>query len=359
MFHPIKQSDMEALAAYQRQLWKHPKLRYLFFELTDKCNLHCRHCGSGCTEKNHAFLPYAEIEKILHSVAEHYEPRSIMICLTGGEPLLYLELYKVIAKARSLGFPIGITTNGTLIDEKAARCLAQADMNTVAVSLDGLKSEHEALRLSDGCFEKAVAGISALQRSGFFPQVITVVHRNNLSSLDALYQYLLRLGVDSWRLVSIDPIGRANVNRELLLNGGELKQLFAYIRSKRFDDNNPMEVTYGCSHFASLTFEREIRDFYFQCGAGTMVASVTAHGNIRACLDIERRPDLIQGNIYRDDFIDVWGNRFQAFRTDRTEKSEICRDCQWKSICLGDSAHTWDYDNYQPRYCAAKLIGEG
>ena len=43
MFHPIKQSDMEALAAYQRQLWKHPKLRYLFFELTVKLTF-----PSGC-----------------------------------------------------------------------------------------------------------------------------------------------------------------------------------------------------------------------------------------------------------------------------------------------------------------------
>ena len=40
------------------------------------------------------------------------------------------------------------------------------------------------------------------------------------------------LGLDSWRLVSIDPIGRANENSELLLDGKKLKELLDFIKSK-------------------------------------------------------------------------------------------------------------------------------
>ena len=81
-------------------------------------------------------------------------------------------------------------------------------------------------------------------------------------------------------------------------------------------------------------------------------------GNIGACLDIERRQDLVQGNIYKDDFIDVWENRFQGFRTNRALLSEKCSICEFKSICQGDSAHTWDYDANEPMFCVAKRMME-
>ncbi len=122
----------------------------------------------------------------------------------------------------------------------------------------------------------------------------------------------------------------------------------------RFDPGIEMEVTYGCSHFLSYTFEREVRDFYFQCGAGLMVGSVMANGNIGACLDIERRKDLIQGNAYEDDFLTVWKERFAPFRINRAEYSEYCAECKHKDVCGGDSAHTWDYDRLEPRYCFSR-----
>ena len=100
----------------------------------------------------------------------------------------------------------------------------------------------------------------------------------------------------------------------------------------------------------------EVRDFYFQCGAGILVGSIMANGDIGACLDIERRPELIQGNIRRDDFVDVWENRYQAFRRNRAEESAVCRDCEHREYCMGDSTHTWDFDRKEPRYCAVKRI---
>ena len=82
-----------------------------------------------------------------------------------------------------------------------------------------------------------------------------------------------------------------------------------------------------------------------------------ANGDIGGCLDIERRPELIQGNVYRDDFINVWETGFQMFRRDRTERSSKCRTCIHKNVCMGDSAHTWDYDMDEPGYCVAERLG--
>ena len=74
-----------------------------------------------------------------------------------------------------------------------------------------------------------------------------------------------------------------------------------------------------------------------------------AHGDIGGCLDIERRPELIQGNVYKDDFVNIWENKFKSFRTDKTRQSSRCSVCEHRKICMGDSLHTWDFDKNEPR----------
>jgi len=359
MDNNIKERDLSALAEYQRQLWNAPKLKYLFFELTDKCNLSCQHCGSKCTNRNSTFLPLEIVNKILHSVYAEYGTEDIMICITGGEPLLHPDLFDVIRLAKDMGFAVGMTTNGTLISKKNAALLSQAGLDTVAISIDGLSDTHDIFRNSLGSFERALYGALNLRDVGIEPQVITVVHKNNFIELDDMYHMFSEKGFYSWRLVSVDPIGRARMNQKILLDANELRGLYDFIKEKRFDKEATMEVTYGCSHFLTTEYENELRDYYFQCGAGTLVASVMANGDIGACLDIERRPDLIQGNAYEDDFVDVWENRFLVFRRDRTCDSEYCSKCKSKGICMGDSFHTWDFDNNKPLYCVKEMISGG
>ncbi len=358
MYHPIKEKNMRALAAYQRNLWREPKLTYLFFELTDKCNLNCMHCGSKCLSTNATYLDFQIILRTLKEVSEKYDPRNIMICVTGGEPMLHPDFIKVIAASHEYGFPVGITTNGTLIDDDMATNLLKAGLDTVTISIDGLESSHDELRCVSGAFIRAMKGVHALKKVGIEPQALTVVHKNNFHELEEIYQFLKKEDFYSWRVVNMDPIGRANDHADMLLDGEQLKKLYSFIREKRFNPENDMEVTYGCSHFVTYDYEREIRDYYFQCGAGTKVASIMANGNIVACLDIERRPELVQGNIYHENFCDVWENRFKLFRTDRTNESNKCSNCEHKGICMGDSAHTWNYDDNEPLYCVSEMLGE-
>ena len=344
---------MLRLAEHQKELFQKPQLRYLYFELTDRCNLSCLHCGSSCTFGNHTFLEYSVIERVLRDVAATYDPGEIMICLTGGEPLLHPDLCRVVALAHELGFAVGMTTNGTLIDRDTARCLAAAGLDTMAVSIDGVGPVHDGLRCREGAFDLALEGIRSMREAGIRPQALTVVHHGNIGHLEELFDFLQRNGFDSWRLVNMDPIGRGAQQRELLLSPNEMTQLFGFIRDKRFSQDSSMEVTYGCSHFVGFEYERMVRDYYFQCIAGTRTASVMANGDIGACLDIVRRPDLIQGNVYSDDFVKVWEERFQVFRRDRSKQSKTCSGCEYAPVCMGDSAHTWDYDRNEPGYCMA------
>ena len=273
--------------------------------------------------------------------------------------MLHPSICTVIKLAREAGFSVGITTNGTLIDPMLAYRLAFSGLDTVAVSLDGIGPIHDAFRRSEGAFERALHGIWSLRSAGLEPQVITVVHRDNIYHLNEMYCFLSELGIYSWRIVNMEPIGRALDHPELLLGSHETRMLLSFIRQKRYDLENEMEVTFGCSHFLSYEFEREVRDYYFQCGAGIQAASILANGDIVACLDVERREDLIQGNAYTDDFASVWKTRFQPFREDRSLKSNTCGRCEFRDACMGDSAHTWNYDANEPAYCVAGILRGG
>ena len=357
----IKIEDMQALAEYREGLRKKPRLMYLFFELTDACNLSCLHCGSGCSPENRRLLSFDVIRKTLDRVAEAYPVQSIMICLSGGEPLLHPQFFDVARYATSLGFSCGITTNATLITEDVAKRILDAGIGSVSISLDGLENAHNWLRNSSTAFARTVSGIVNMVSYGkgrCRVQATTVVHRRNFGELDAMYEFVSGLKVDSWRLVNVEPIGRALENSELLLDRDRYIKLLDFIQEKRFDPSAPVKVTYGCSHYLTVPYEHMVRDNYFFCGSGTYVASVLVNGDIYSCMDIERRPELVQGNAYRDDFVSVWENRFAAFRQDRSELCEDCRNCEDRRFCNGDSGHTWDYDNNVPLLCFKRLFEE-
>lgn len=352
-----KQQQMNILADYRENtLRRRPDLRSLFIEMTVRCNEHCRHCGSSCGDFAETDpLSGAEIVSFLEQIRRDFPISRLRLCITGGEPLLRPDFFGIMTQASRLGFGWGMTTNGTLITPAAAKKLHEAGMRTVSVSVDGLPDSHEWFRRSPGSYEKTLSGIRALLEEGGFDhvQITSVIHHGNIGELDEMYRRFSRLGVRSWRVINIEPIGRAKEQPELLLTPQEYRRLFDFIREKRF--SGPMEVCYGCSHFLGTALEHELRPWYFLCNAGVYTASITYNGDIVSCLDVERRPKLVQGNIRTDRFRDVWENRFALWRTD-FRKTGPCRDCDCWRWCAGDSFHTWDLDNMRPGLCLKGIL---
>lgn len=351
----IKAQNLHQLAQYRNQLRTHPRLIYLFLELTDRCNLHCIHCGSNCSNRKADMLAFEEIAGVLRRVKETYGAQSIMICLTGGEPLLHPDFDKIAQLITSLGFPWGITTNATLISEKKLSLLKKCSLQSVTISIDGFQEENDWFRQQKGLYNTLIEKAKIIRLYGINVQVTTVVHKRNLSSLDSLRDALEEASVNSWRLVNYEPIGRALEHPELALDKEDYIFLLDYIRALSSSKQCKMEVVFGCSHYLTLKYEREVRDYYFICGSGIYVASILSNGDIYSCLDIERRPELVQGNIRQDDFVDVWENRFQVFREDRTSHCAECMVCESREFCAGDSTHTWDFDHNRPLLCYKQL----
>lgn len=351
----LKTEHLEKLADHTRKLYREPDLRHLFLELTLRCNEHCFHCGSSCGDVPSPELSKEQYHRLLCEVKKDFDIRRIQLCITGGEPLLRRDFYEIMNDARELGFSWGMTSNALLIDREAAKKLKAAGMGTISVSIDGLPVTHDRLRGLKGAYEGAMRGIENLLLEGGFEsiQVTSVFNHQNLSELDALFEIMNSLDIDSWRVINLEPIGRALSRPELMLTPDDYRRLFDFIADKRAQG---YPVEYGCSHFLGLPYEVEVRDWYWLCNAGIHTASIMTNGDIAACLDIERRPELIQGNILKDRFSEVWKNGFQIFRKDLSDDAEMCRDCRHSKFCRGDAHHSYDYDHHRPMVCLKDVL---
>ena len=134
---------------------KEYRLKTLFWEATLRCNAFCEFCGSRCGEVSCNEISGEKIEKVFEDIADAYNPGSIMINVTGGEPILRKDLFEVMTKASAMGFPWGMVSNGSLIDKCTIQKMKQSGMKTISISLDGMEETHNRLRkiewISENC----------------------------------------------------------------------------------------------------------------------------------------------------------------------------------------------------------------
>jgi len=321
------------------------ELTYLFWECTRRCNLQCLHCGSDCTADGAAKdmpaakdQPFDDFLRAIMPLKKAYKSDSITVAITGGEPLLRKDLPECGRVLRENGFRWGIVTNGFCYTPEIHDRLLSAGMGSITVSIDGLEPTHNWLRANDQSFKRAVGALSLVTSSKrLFYDVVTCVNQKNIDELEAVKDFLIDIKVKAWRLFTISPIGRAAHNEDLRLTPPQLKRLMDFIVLAR--NNSRIKVTFSCEAYLG-GYELKARDAYFFCRAGIQIASVLIDGSISACPNIDR--SFIQGNIYRDDFLDVWNNRFEIMRDRGWTKTGICKNCAAFKNCGGGAMHLWN-----------------
>ncbi len=346
-----------AMSAFSR--WRHAQaslhpLTYLFWECTLRCNLACRHCGSDCqVSARQPDMALEDFLGVLDRVATISDPAKTMVAITGGEPLMREDLAACGRAISERGFPWGMVSNGWALDQKQLDGLLASGLRSLTISLDGLEASHDWLRGKSGSYQRALAAIRCASAvPGIAFDVVTCVTPRNISELDSLRTVLLESGVPAWRIFNIFAKGRAATDPELATDGGLLKKTLDFVRQAR--GSGGLRVNYACEGYLG-PYEYEARDGFYNCRAGTNIASVLADGSISACPSL--RGDFIQGNMYRDDFVDVWNTRYQNMRDRAWLKTGICRDCSSWKWCEGNALHLRDDEGGLAR-CHLALLKE-
>lgn len=321
-----------------RLVEEHP-LRTLFWECTLRCNASCLHCGSDCkVSPEMRDMPVADFMKAIDSITPHVDTHKTFIIFTGGEPLVRKDLEKAGLELYRREFPWGIVTNGILLDRRRFDSLLRSGIHSATVSLDGFRDEHIWMRgnpLAFDCAERAVKMMVGEKDIIF--DVVTCVNQRNFPYLEQFKEYLISLGVKAWRIFTIFPVGRAKQTPELQLDNAQFTELMEFIKRTREEDR--IRLNFACEGFLGR-YEGEVRDTFYNCHAGVTTASVLSDGSISACPSI--RSKFYQGNIYADDFWEVWNKRFEMYRDRSWAKQGICADCKMFKYCKGNGMHLHD-----------------
>lgn len=296
-------------------------------------------------------MPIEDFLRVIDSITPHVNPNKVLIAITGGEALMRKDLEKAGLELYRRGYPWGIVTNGMMLDERRFGSLLRAGLHSITVSIDSFKPYHNYIRRNELSYDNALRALRLMVREPDIAyDVVTCANRDNFSSLPEFREFLISEGVKAWRIFTIFPVGRGAEDPRLQLTDKQFGELMEFIKETRRDGR--ISLSYGCEGFLG-GYEAEVRDLFYHCSAGVTTAGIKIDGSISGCTSIRANYD--QGNIYTDDFMDVWNNRFSQFRDRGWMKKGVCADCKSFKYCLGNGMHLRD-DNGKLLVCHHQRI---
>ncbi len=191
---------------------RNPPGPVVIWNLIRRCNLTCKHCYSISADTN--FPGELTTEQIYTVMDDLKAFRVPVLILSGGEPLLRPDIYDIAKRAKAQGFYVGLSSNGTLIDENNIDRIAECDFNYVGVSLDGLGATHDKFRRLDGAFEKSLHGIRLCRDLGLKIGVRFTMTQDNAHDLPGLLKLVEDEGIDRFYFSHLNYAGRGNKNRK-------------------------------------------------------------------------------------------------------------------------------------------------
>jgi radical SAM protein with 4Fe4S-binding SPASM domain len=298
-------------------------------EITAKCNYHCQHCGNDSGKEKKNELGLKEIKKI---ITEMERLGVLKLTLTGGEPLLRKDFFKILKFAIRKIPRVSISSNGSLIDKKMSRKLKIAGVTNLKISLDGTELFHDQFRGHQGAYQKAIRAIKHLLKQGIEIRVQSTLMKDNLKEILSLMPIMAKLGVKIHVIVPCSPIGRAS--KEMILKPEEYQRFVLKVnkKAKELKAKTIFEIrpVFGLNYKNKL----EVLSTKYKCEALKTTLEITADGRIIPCSFFP----LTIGHVRKTSLERVWhspkANQVRKIFNENLLKGK-CRDCDYRKDCGG------------------------
>lgn len=212
----------------------HEKPLLVFWETTKACMLACKHCrASAILKPLPGELSTEEGLKLIDDIAGFGKPLPILV-FTGGDPLMRADIWDLIAHAKSHGFRVAVAPAVTpMLKRETLAKMLDAGVNGISISLDGARPEtHDGIRGIKGVFKQTINVIKEAIEIGLGVQVNTAIMRDNVEELADLVKLLIDIGVSTWEVFYLVPVGRAQRSLDLSPMEWEDVSHFLYEASK-------------------------------------------------------------------------------------------------------------------------------
>jgi heme d1 biosynthesis radical SAM protein NirJ len=183
----------------------------VIWNLIRRCNLTCKHCYATAADKD--FPGELGTQQVYDVMDNLYDFGVRVLILSGGEPLMRPDIFDISQRAKDMGFYVGLSSNGTLIDRHNIDDIVRIGYDYVGISIDGMRDTHDNFRRKQGSFDQALNGIRLCRDAGIKVGLRFTLTQDNKQDLPGLLQLMDDENIDKFYLSHLNYAGRGNKNR--------------------------------------------------------------------------------------------------------------------------------------------------
>lgn len=307
---------------------------------TKACNLACEYCFEH--NKAGARMSDEDCDHILKFIEKELTeilPRNFLIYWYGGEPLLALDVVeKLCGGIKEICEKLGVKrekdimiSNGYLMDEEKAARLKELGIETIQISLDGNREEHDKRRVlpnGKGTFDRCREAIEIASRHFTNVAVRVNTNKDNLAGIE--------------EMLEADPIFK---KPNVIVNIGPLKTYLGGTMTKDEDvacfkgpelQQTQIKVDRMLDKKKGKDLQEGIYSFQIKgnnCGADQLKTFVIAPGAlVYKCyerVDPGQEVGAIRNGVFTPN------HNFWKWTINEPFEHQACVDCLYLPVCMG------------------------
>ncbi len=203
--------DFKEVAAKYVQLRNNETFNFI---IGHRCNNDCAFCWDNERHSGKS----SQKESFSAQISEFSRKRPKKVTITGGEPTIYLTLFKLIRFfSRTESSQVGVVSNGRMFSSiKFTKKLKKAGLAFAIVSIHGDESTHSSITHSSDSYSQAMGGIANLISEKILIRINYVCIRENLHCLLPTIKGLAEMGVREFNIQKFVPKNKASSNYDRL-----------------------------------------------------------------------------------------------------------------------------------------------
>ncbi len=340
----------------------------VIWNLIRRCNLACKHCYS--ISADHDFAGELTTDEVYRVMDDLYAYGVRVLILSGGEPLMRPDIFDISRRAKEMGFYVGLSTNGTLIDESCIEAIGAVHYDYVGISLDGIGATHDRFRRMQGAFDLSMNAVRLCHERGIKVGLRFTLTQDNARELPRLLGLMDDHDVDKFYLSHLNYAGRGNRNRasdaHLEMTRDAMDLLFdTALHAVR--QGQPKEFVTGNNDADGVYLLQWVRR-HFPDRAEHIAAKLRQWGGNSSGVNVanidnlgEVHPDTMWwdynlGNVRKRSFGDIWDDTSDPVMAGLKQHPRPvrgrCGACRYLDICNGNTrvrarqltGNPWDED---------------
>ncbi len=301
----------------------------LQWHITQKCDLHCRHCYDRSDQTD---IPLDQGVQILDQMRDFCLSHHVygQISFSGGNPFMHPDFFTLYREAVERNLIVAVL--GNPIDEEQLRTLIAIEPPAFyQVSLEGLQDHNDMIR-GAGNFAAVIDFLQILRENQIPSRVMLTLTEENVEEVLPLAEFL-RDKADLFTYNRLSMVGEGAALQSAL---GTNYQDFIkdYIAARK---NNP--IIAQKDNLINIVRDQQGLEFFggctgFGCGAAFNFVAILPNGEVHAC---RKYPSPI-GNIHQHSLAEIYySEQAKAYRHGPSD----CSGCHLRAVCGGCPAVTY------------------